>query len=58
MRAGIADGTFAAGLAARATEERALDVMVVPPGTSPAFLASWPVTVLAGSVDAASRRWW
>ena len=53
VRAGIADGTFAAGLAARATEERALDVVVVPPGTSPAFLASWPVTVLAGSVDAA-----
>jgi protein ImuB len=53
VRAGIADGTFAAGLAARATEERALDVVVVSPGTSPAFLASWPVTVLAGSVDAA-----
>ena len=53
VRVGIADGTFAAGLAARATEERALDVVVVPPGTSPAFLAPWPVTVLAGSVDAA-----
>jgi protein ImuB len=58
VRAGIADGTFAAGLAARATcerqgEERARDVVVVPPDETPAFLASWPVTVLAGSVDAA-----
>jgi protein ImuB len=53
VRAGIAEGTFAAGLAARGTEERALDVLVVPPGESPAYLAPWPVTVLAGSVDAA-----
>ncbi len=58
VRAGIADGTFAAGLAARATgelrnEERGLDAVVVPAGETPAFLASWPVTVLAGSVDAA-----
>ena len=53
VRTGIAEGTFAAGLAARGTEERALDVLVVPPGESPAFLAPWPVTVLAGSVDAA-----
>ena len=35
VRVGIADGTFAAGLAARATEERALDVLVVPPGSRP-----------------------
>jgi protein ImuB len=53
VRAGIADGTFAAGLAARATEERARDAVVVPPGETPAFLAAWPVTVLAGSVEAA-----
>ena len=52
VRVGIAEGTFAAGLAARGTEERALDVFVVPPGRSPAFLAPWPVTVLTGSVDA------
>ena len=52
VRAGIADGTFAAGLAARATEERARDAVVVPAGETPAFLAPWPVTVLAGSVDA------
>jgi protein ImuB len=53
VRAGIAEGTFAAGLAARATEERGCDTVVVPVGETPAFLASWPVTVLAGSVDAA-----
>jgi protein ImuB len=53
VRAGIAEGAFAAGLAARASEERARDAVVVPVGETPAFLASWPVTVLAGSVDAA-----
>jgi protein ImuB len=53
VRAGIADGMFAAGLAARATEERATEAVVVPAGETPAFLAPWPVTVLAGSVDAA-----
>jgi protein ImuB len=62
VRAGVADGAFAAGLAARATYERhgrtsdggpSRDVVVVPPGDTPAFLASWPVTVLAGSVEAA-----
>src|SRR4051812_34060204 len=62
VRAGIADGAFAAGLAARATHEdhgragrgrRVGDTVVVPPGETPAFLAPWPVTVLAGSVDAA-----
>ena len=56
VRIGIAEGTFAAGLAARGTEERGLDVVVVLAGGSPAFLAPWPVTVLAGSVDAAVRR--
>jgi protein ImuB len=53
VRAGIADGTFGAGLAARATEERGREAVVVPVGETPAFLAPWPVTVLAGSVDAA-----
>ncbi|MGZ6965902.1 MAG: DNA polymerase Y family protein, partial [Acidimicrobiia bacterium] len=38
-RAGIADGAFAARLAARRG-------IVVPPGETPAFLASWPVGVL------------
>ncbi len=58
VRAGIADGVFAAGLAARAThedrgEERARDTVVVPVGETFTFLAPWPVTVLAGAVDAA-----
>jgi protein ImuB len=58
VRAGIADGTFAAGLAARASSEvgrgeRVRDTVVVPAGETPAFLAPWPVTVLAGAVDAA-----
>ncbi len=44
-RVGIAAGTFAAGLAAR-------DALVIAPGESVAFLAAWPVTVLAGPVDA------
>lgn len=48
VRVGIADGTFAAGIAARAG-----DAVVVPVGETPEFLASWPVTVLAGPVDAA-----
>ncbi len=44
VRVGVADGTFAARLAAR----RAFggDAVVVPPGGSPAFLAPWPVGVL------------
>ncbi|HEX5587380.1 MAG TPA: DNA polymerase Y family protein [Acidimicrobiia bacterium] len=46
VRVGIADGDLAAGLAARAT-----DVLVVPPGDSPGFLAPWSVGVVAPSVD-------
>jgi protein ImuB len=43
-RVGVADGGFAAMLAARAAEpDRAY---VVPLGESPAFLARWPVAVL------------
>jgi protein ImuB len=52
VRAGIADGVFAAGLAARVTEEQGRDVVVVPVGETVAFLAPWPVTVLAGAIDA------
>jgi protein ImuB len=57
VRVGIAAGSFAAGLAARGTGarrtgERGTDAMVVAPGGSAAFLAPWPVTVLAGSIDA------
>lgn len=40
--AGVADGTFAATLAARQSTEG----IVVPPGQTPAFLAPHPVTVL------------
>jgi protein ImuB len=43
-RVGVADGTFAAMLAARAAEPGA--AYVVPPEESPAFLAAWPVAVL------------
>lgn len=42
VRVGVADGLFAAGLAARAAQP----VMVVPVGDTPAFLAPLPVTVL------------
>jgi len=42
VRIGVADGMFAARLAAR----RADPVLVVEPGTSAAFLAPWPVSVL------------
>jgi hypothetical protein len=40
---GVADGLFAAVLAARASAD---DPVVVPPGGSAAFLAPWPVEVL------------
>jgi protein ImuB len=43
-RVGIADGGFAAMLAARAAEPGA--AYVVPPGESAGFLAPWPVAVL------------
>ena len=46
VRVGIADGDLAAGLAARST-----DLLVVPPGETPAFLAPWSVGVLALHVD-------
>jgi protein ImuB len=43
-RVGVADGGFAAALAAQAAEPGA--AYVVPPGASPGFLAPWPVAVL------------
>src|SRR5262249_17140426 len=43
-RVGIADGSFAARLAARATDPEG--VHVVEPGTTPAFLAPWHVRAL------------
>jgi protein ImuB len=43
-RVGVADGGFAAMLAARAAEPGA--AYVVPPGESSGFLAPWPVAVL------------
>jgi protein ImuB len=43
-RVGVADGEFAAMLAARAAEPG--DAYVVASGESPAFLAPWPVAVL------------
>lgn len=43
-RVGVADGGFAAVLAARAAEPGA--AYVVPPGESPGFLAPWPVAAL------------
>jgi protein ImuB len=43
-RVGVADGGFAAMLAARAAEPGA--AYVVPPGESPGFLAPWSVAVL------------
>ena len=43
-RVGVADGGFAAVLAARAAEPDA--AYVVPPGESSGFLAPWPVAVL------------
>jgi protein ImuB len=43
-RVGVADGRFAARLAAR--RARPGDAHVVAPGDTPSFLASWPVDVL------------
>ncbi len=43
-RVGVADGGFAAMLAARAAEPGA--AYVVPPAESPGFLAPWPIAVL------------
>jgi protein ImuB len=43
-RVGVADGGFAAALAAKAAQPGA--AYVVPPGASPGFLAPWPVAVL------------
>ena len=55
--AGVADGLFAARLAARAAWEAstARPVLVIPPGRTPEFLARQPVSVLAGPQAAAGR---
>ena len=50
---GIAEGTFAAGLAAGSdTSATPARVHVVPRGDTVAFLADWPVSVLASVLDA------
>jgi protein ImuB len=56
-RAGVADGLFAAHLAARAAWEAnpARPVLVIPPGRTPEFLARQPVSVLPGPEAAASQ---
>jgi protein ImuB len=46
-RVGVADGGFAARLAARVAAPG--DVHVVDPGDAPAFLAGWPVEALGGT---------
>lgn len=45
-RLGVADGLFAAGLAARSATQAGLRSLIVPPGNTPAFLATQPVVVL------------
>jgi len=62
-RAGVADGLFAAHLAARAAWETstaqeastARPVLVIPPGRTPEFLARQPVNVLTGPEAAAGQ---
>ena len=56
-RVGVADGRFTAGLAARAAQAagtRPGPVMVVPPGSSPAWLAPQPVGALGSEFEALS----
>jgi protein ImuB len=54
-RVGVADGRFAAGLAARtASPAGGQPVIVVPPGSSPAWLAPLPVTALGLEFEALS----
>ncbi|MDH3704755.1 MAG: DNA polymerase Y family protein [Acidimicrobiia bacterium] len=45
-RVGVADGPFAAGLAARTPQAADTGRCVVAPGTTPAFLAPLPITTL------------
>ncbi|MGI9601589.1 MAG: DNA polymerase Y family protein [Acidimicrobiales bacterium] len=45
-RVGVADGPFAAGLAARAPEAATTGRWVVDPGATPGFLAPLPITTL------------
>ncbi len=46
VRVGVADGIFAAKLAARSTKARLGGAIVVPPGESPSFLAGFPINTL------------
>ncbi len=51
---GVADGRFTAGLAARAAGNASEPVLVVPPGSSPAWLAPRPVGALGSEFEALS----
>ncbi len=53
-RVGVADGRFTAGLAARAARTAGQQVVVVPPGSSPAWLAPQPVGALGSEFEALS----
>ncbi len=55
-RIGVADGTFAAVLAARAGGPAPGEAVVVPPGGTPAFLAPMPVGMLVGDGSPPERR--
>jgi protein ImuB len=51
VRVGVADGAFAALLAAHRAHRRGLSHLVVPPGATPAFLAPHPARALLEVVD-------
>jgi protein ImuB len=48
-RVGVADGAFAARLAAHSASDA--PVQVIDPSATPEFVASWPVTVLSGALE-------
>ncbi|MGI8709673.1 MAG: DNA polymerase Y family protein [Acidimicrobiales bacterium] len=48
---GVADGAFAALLAAQEAQRRSRPTLVIPPGMTAAFLAPHPVDTLAGALD-------
>jgi len=52
VRVGIAAGTFGGRVGGAGNRRTRGDTRVIARGESAAFLAPWPVTVLAGSVDA------
>ena len=51
VRVGVADGAFAALLAAQRAHRKGLAAIVVPPGATPAFLAPHPVASLLDSIE-------